>query len=196
MLENLKTGFALTGSFCTFSKVIEQLEALKNMGSDIVPIMSEVASSTDTRFGKSKDFIQKIENIAGKKIISSIKDAEPIGPKNILDCLVIAPCTGNTLSKIALGMTDTAVAMAAKATLRNSNPLIIAISTNDGLGASAKNIATVLNMKNVYVVPFGQDDPFKKPSSLVSKMELIPKTIELAKKGQQLQPIITEYIKS
>ena len=190
MLENLKIGFAMTGSFCTFSRVLKQLEALKETGADIFPIMSDISYTTDTRFGKAKDFVQKIEEITGKKVITSIKDAEPIGPKNYLDALIIAPCTGNTLSKIALAMTDTTVAMAAKATLRNQKPVIIAVSTNDGLTSSAKNIAAVLNMKNVYLVPFGQDDSKNKPTSIVAKMELIVDTTEEAVLKKQIQPVI------
>ncbi len=190
MLENLKIGFAMTGSFCTFSRVLKQLEALKETGADIFPIMSDISYTTDTRFGKAKDFVQKIEEITGKKIITSKKDAEPIGPKNYLDALIIAPCTGNTLSKIALAMTDTTVAMAAKATLRNQKPVIIAVSTNDGLTSSAKNIAAVLNMKNVYLVPFGQDDSKNKPTSIVAKMELIVDTTKEAVLKKQIQPVI------
>ena len=190
MLENLKIGFAMTGSFCTFSRVLKQLEALKETGADIFPIMSDISYTTDTRFGKAKDFVQKIEEITGEKIITSIKDAEPIGPKNYLDALIIAPCTGNTLSKIALAMTDTTVAMAAKATLRNQKPVIIAVSTNDGLTSSAKNIAAVLNMKNIYLVPFGQDDSKNKPTSIVAKMELIVDTTKEAVLKKQIQPVI------
>ena len=190
MLENLKIGFAMTGSFCTFSRVLKQLEALKETGADIFPIMSDISYTTDTRFGKAKDFVQKIEEITGKKIITSIKDAEPIGPKNYLDALIIAPCTGNTLSKIALAMTDTTVAMAAKATLRNQKPVIIAVSTNDGLTSSAKNIAAFLNMKNVHLVPFGQDDSKNKPTSIVAKMELIVDTTKEAVLKKQIQPVI------
>lgn len=190
MLTNKKIGFALTGSFCTFSKVILQIEALVKLGANVIPIMSEFSYSTDTRFGKACDFIEKIENMTGKKIIHTIKDAEPIGPKNLLDIMVIAPCSGNTLSKIANGMTDTCVVMAAKASLRNSIPLVIAVSTNDGLSMSAKNLAAVLNMKNVYLVPFRQDNHASKPNSLVADMSLIPLTIENALLEKQIQPIL------
>ena len=190
MIKDKKIGFAITGSFCTFSKIPEQIQSLIDMGADVIPIMSETSYSTDTRFGTADDFVKNIENITGKKIISTIRDAEPIGPKNMLDCMVIAPCTGNTLSKIALAMTDTCVAMAAKANIRNSKPLVIAISTNDGLGASAKNIAAALNMKNMYFVPFRQDDPKNKPNSLVADMSLIANTAEAAMEGKQIQPII------
>ena len=189
-LEGINVGFAMTGSYCTFSSVIPQIENLVADGAVVYPIMSENASKTDTRFGKAEDFKKRIEEITGKQIISTIFAAEPIGPKNILDIMVIAPCTGNTISKLANGITDTAVTMAAKANLRNENPLVIAVSTNDGLGASAKNIGLLLNFKNVYFVPFTQDDPEKKHNSLVAKMELILPTLELALERTQIQPVL------
>lgn len=189
-LKGINVGFAMTGSYCTFSSVIPQIENLVAEGAVVYPIMSENASKTDTRFGKAEDFKNRIEEITGKQIISTILAAEPIGPKNILDIMVIAPCTGNTISKLANGITDTAVTMAAKANLRNENPLVIAVSTNDGLGASAKNIGLLLNFKNVYFVPFTQDDPEKKHNSLVAKMELIIPTLELALEKTQIQPIL------
>lgn len=191
-LENLNIGFALTGSFCTLKRTIEVLKELSLTKANIIPIMSEITYSTDTRFGKAEDFINEMKNISGNEIINTIKKAEPIGPKDLLDALIIAPCTGNTLSKIALGMTDTCVAMAAKASLRNKNPLIIAVSTNDGLGLSAQNIATLLNTKNVFFVPFGQDDPQNKPNSLVADMTKILDTLYLALEGKQIQPIINK----
>lgn len=189
-LKGVKIGFALTGSFCTFSKVLPQIENLVNDGADVLPIMSENASSIDTRFGRSEDFIKKVKDITGKEIITTILGAEPIGPKNILDIMVVAPCTGNTISKLANGVTDSSVTMAAKANLRNENPLVIAVSTNDGLGTSAKNIGTLLNCKNVYFVPFTQDDPDKKHNSLVARMELIKPTVEMALENKQIQPIL------
>ena len=189
-MKKKAVGFALTGSYCTFKRVIPQISVLKDMGFDVVPIMSENVYSTDTRFGTSEEFIQEVEEITGKKIINTITGSEPIGPKNILDCLIIAPCTGNTIAKIANGITDTSVTMAAKATLRNHNPLIIAPSSNDALGANAKNIGILLNSKNIYFVPFGQDAPIKKPESMVAKMELIPETLENALNGIQIQPVI------
>ncbi|MBQ6999091.1 MAG: dipicolinate synthase subunit B [Clostridia bacterium] len=189
-LDGINVGFAMTGSYCTFSSVIPQIENLVKAGAVVYPIMSENASKTDTRFGKAEDFKNRIEKITGKAVISTIFAAEPIGPKNILDIMIIAPCTGNTISKLANGITDTAVTMAAKANLRNENPLVIAVSTNDGLGASAKNIGLLLNFKNVYFVPFTQDDPEKKHNSLVAKMELIIPTLELASEGKQLQPVL------
>ena len=192
--DGLKIGFALTGSFCTLSKVLTELEKLKEQNADIVPIMSEIVWSTDTRFGKAEDFKSKITQITGKEIIHSIKGAEPIGPKNLLDALVIAPCTGNTISKMANGITDSCVSMAAKATLRNGCPVIVAISTNDGLSGSARNIGTLLNKANIFFVPFGQDDSKGKPDSLVADMTKIDKTLSLALQGKKLQPqIIMRY---
>ncbi len=188
--ENLTVGFAVTGSFCTLKKTISHIRDLTENGANVIPIMSEITYNTDTRFGKAEDFISEIKSITGNEIITSVKGAEPIGPKNILDALVIAPCTGNTLSKIALGMTDSCVAMAAKANLRNENPLVIAVSTNDGLGASAQNIARLMNAKNVYFVPFGQDDAVKKPNSLVADMSKIADTLDFALSGRQIQPIL------
>lgn len=189
-VEKIRLGFALTGSFCTLRSVTDMLYKVKGCGYDIVPIMSEMVYSTDTRFGKSKDYIEEIENLCGKKIISTIKEAEPIGPKNLLDALVIAPCTGNTLGKLASGINDGCVPLASKATLRNNRPVIIAPSTNDGLGASAKNIGLLLNTKNIYFVPFGQDAPFDKNNSLVAKWEMLIPTIEAALCGRQLQPVL------
>lgn len=189
-LKGLKIGFALTGSFCTFSAVVPEIEKTVNLGAEVYPIMSEMSVCTDTRFGKAEDFVEKIENITGRKIISSIREAEPIGPKNLLDMMIIAPCTGNTASKLACGITDSAVTMAAKANLRNENPLVIAISTNDGLGASAKNIGLLLNTRNVYFVPFTQDDPEKKHTSLVARMEMIVPTLISAAEKKQIQPVL------
>lgn len=191
-LKDKRIGFAITGSFCTFTAVIPQIEALAKEGAQIFPIMSEIAAFTDTRFGKADDFRHHIEEITGRKIISSIKDAEPIGPKNLLDMMIIAPCTGNTIGKLAVGITDSPVTMAAKASLRNENPLVIAVSTNDGLGASAKNIGILLNCKNIYFVPFTQDNPEKKHNSLVAEMGLIVPTLELAAEEKQIQPVLSK----
>ena len=188
--DGLKIGFAMTGSFCTFSKVMKEIEALSHNGADLVPIMSEMAWNTDTRFGKAEEFIEKFKSISQKDIIHTIKDAEPIGPKNLLDALIVAPCTGNTISKIANGITDSCVAMAAKATLRNKAPVIIAVSTNDGLGSSAKNIGILLNKANIYFVPFGQDDPEGKPRSLVADFGQVSATLAAALDGRQIQPLL------
>ena len=189
-LEGKTIGFAMTGSFCTFSSVIPQIKEICEKGARVIPIMSETASSTDTRFGKSEDFKKELEDITGNKIISTISTAEPIGPKNLLDIMVIAPCTGNTIGKLACGITDSAVTMAAKANLRNENPLLIAVSTNDGLGASAKNIGLLMNCKNIYFVPFAQDDHIGKPNSLVARMELIAPSLECALDKKQIQPVL------
>ncbi len=189
-IEGKKIGFAVCGSFCTFSKVMPQVEALTRMGAEVYPIMSEIACTTDTRFGKAEDFRKFLTDTTGNSIINSVKTAEPIGPKAYLDALIIAPCTGNTLAKIANGVTDSAVSMAAKANLRNERPLIIAVSTNDGLGANASNIGVLLARRNVYFVPFGQDDCIGKPQSLVADMSKIPSALETALSGKQIQPIL------
>ncbi len=189
-METLTVGFALTGSYCTFSKVIPRIKNLKDEGFNIIPIMSENVASTDTRFGKFEDIRNEIEKITGNITISSIKDAEPIGPKKLLDALIIAPCTGNTLGKLAGGITDTSVTMSAKAILRNEKPVVIAVSTNDGLSGSAKNIGYLLNVRNIYFVPFGQDDAINKPRSLVADMGQISLTLNKALSGKQIQPIL------
>lgn len=186
---NKVVGFALCGSFCTFGEVIPQIEKLKKLNYDIVPIMSEIAYYTDTRFGKAEDFRNKIETICKHEIWHTIPEVEPIGPKKLFDVLVIAPCTGNTAAKLANGIIDTSVTMAAKSHLRNNRPVVIAVSTNDGLSGAAKNIGNLLNYKNIYLVPFRQDDFEKKPRSLVAEFSLIPRSVESAIKGEQLQPI-------
>ena len=187
-MNEITVGFALTGSFCTLKTATEQIVSLKKSGMNIVPIMSETAYNTDTRFGKAADFIKKIEEVCGQKIIHTIKAAEPIGPQKLLDVLVIAPCTGNTIGKLATGITDTCVTLAAKAHLRNDRPVLIAVSTNDALGASAKNIGNLMNYKNIYFVPLKQDDPFGKPKSLISDFTLLSPAIQSALFGSQLQP--------
>ena len=189
MPDKKRLGFALCGSFCTFKKVLSEMEKLAEIY-DITPIMSEGASSINSRFGKAEDFIRRITEICGKEPITTIAGAEPIGPKALLDVLLIEPCTGNTLGKLANGITDTAVTMAAKAHLRNGRPLVIAVSTNDALGASARNIGTLMNAKNVYFVPMGQDSPEGKPASMVAHFEKSAETIESALLGKQLQPLI------
>lgn len=193
LLQDKKIGFALTGSFCTFAKVMPELEKLVSEGADIMPIISEAVDKFDTKFGKAEEWKSRIEGITGEKLLKTIVEVEPIGPKSLLDILIIAPCTGNTLSKLANGITDTPVTMAAKAHLRNGKPLVLAISTNDGLGGNAKNLGLLLNSKNVYFVPFGQDDPVKKCNSLTANNELILPTILEALKGKQLQPILNKY---
>ena len=189
-LKDIKLGFAVTGSFCTIAKILPQMELLTTLTQSVIPIFSPIVYNTDTRFTNAKELAEKVENITGNKIIKTIPEAEPIGPKKTFDALVIAPCTGNTASKIANGITDTSVTMAAKASLRNKIPVVIAISTNDGLSGSAKNIATLLNTKGIYFVPFGQDDFIKKETSLVSDMNLIKDTLEQALTGRQIQPLL------
>lgn len=190
LLNGVKVGFAITGSFCTFSKIIPQIENLVNEGADIYPIISDSVNNFDTRFNTAEDFKNKLQAITGKSPINTIVTAEPIGPKALLDILIIAPCTGNTAAKIANAITDGPVTMACKAHLRNMKPVVIGISTNDGLGANAKNIGTLLVMKNVYMVPFGQDDPIKKCTSLVADFNQILPTVISALENKQLQPMI------
>lgn len=183
-------GFAMCGSFCTLSRAIEQIANLKKLDYDVVPIMSEIVWKTDTRFGKASDFIDRVEKLCRHSVIHTINDAEPIGPEKLLDVLVIAPCTGNTLGKLAHGITDTSVTMAAKSHLRNSRPLIINVSTNDGLGSAAKNIGNLMNYRNIYFVPLRQDDSEKKPRSIVADFAKIPECVSEALNGRQLQPML------
>lgn len=185
-------GFAICGSFCTFKTIFEEIKKLKNMGYDIVPIMSENSYNLDTRFGDASHWREQFRDITGKSIIHTIPQAEPIGPKKLLDALVIAPCTGNTLAKLSSGVTDTCVTLAAKAHLRNGRPLLIAPSTNDALSNASKNIGSLLNYKNIYFVPFGQDSFKNKPTSMVADFSLIEKALEGALKGEQFQPIMIE----
>ncbi len=189
-MNNLTIGFALCGSFCTFAKAIEQIKILKSKGYDIYPIMSFNAYSTDTRFGEAKKHVETIERFCERKVISTIADAEPIGPKKLLDILIIEPCTGNTIAKLANGITDTPVTLAAKAHLRNDRPLLIAVSTNDALSSAAANIGRLLNNKNVFFVPMKQDDSKNKPRSVVADFNLTEEAIIKAVQGEQIQPIL------
>lgn len=189
-LEGKTVGFALTGSFCTFAKVLPRVEELVAAGAEVYPIMSEMAYSTDTRFGTAAEFRERLTAMTGHEIIKTVKEAEPIGPKSFLDLLIVAPCTGNSLAKLAAGVADSSVAMAAKAHLRNQRPLLLAVSTNDGLANAAKNIGALLNYKYIYFVPFGQDDCVKKPNSLVADMSKIKAAAEAALEHRQLQPIL------
>lgn len=182
-------GYAFCGSFCTFSRSIEVMRSLVNKGYDLLPIMSFNAVSTDTRFGKADDFVREITEICGKAPIVEIKDAEPIGPKVVLDAMIISPCTGNTLAKLALGITDTPVTMAAKAHMRSSRPLVIALASNDAMSANLKNIATLLEKKNVWFVPMLQDDIQKKPHSLVADFSAVCDSLDAAFEGKQLRPL-------
>jgi dipicolinate synthase subunit B len=189
-LSGKNVGVALTGSFCTFAKIIEQIQNLVNEQANVIPIFSFNAQTIDSRFGKAADFMERITKITGNKPVLTIAGAEPLGPKGMIDILIIAPCTGNTLAKFCNGITDTPVLMAAKGHLRNQKPLAISLATNDALGINFKNVGSMLNCKNVYFVPFGQDDFNKKPNSMISNTSLIIPTLELALEGKQIQPII------
>lgn len=189
-MKDITLGYAFCGSFCTVKNSLAALEELAKTGIKIKPIMSQIVYTTDTRFGKAVDLIKRVEEICGEKIIHDIPAAEPIGPKNLLDIIVVAPCTGNTIAKTALGITDTPVTMAVKAHLRNNKPVVLAIATNDALGASAKNIGLLHNTPNIFFVPYRQDDPFGKNNSLVCDFTLIPATVEKALLKEQIQPVI------
>ncbi len=189
-LKGKEIGFAMTGSFCTFQTIFEQLEQLKATGANITPIFSNSVQNINCRFGNTSDFIKRVEDITGKPPILTLEEAEPIGPKGLLDILMIAPCTGNTLAKLNYAITDSPVLMAAKAHLRNDRPVVIFVSTNDGLSMNFKNIGGLLNCKNIYFVPFTQDNYKTKPNSLVAEPSLIIKTLECALDKKQLQPII------
>ena len=189
-LKGKKIGFVLTGSFCTFQKVIPKIKELKKLEAEIIPVISYNSYNLDTKFGKAKDFIDEIEDIAENKIIHTIQGAEPIGPKKMTDIMIIAPCSGNTMAKLACDIIDTPAVMAAKSHLRNERPLVIAPSTNNGLSGNAENIGKLLNRRNYYFVPFRQDNPITKPRSIVFDAEYIIKTIEFALNGEQISPIL------
>ena len=189
-VKNKKIGFVLTGSFCTFRKTIEKMKELKKLEADIIPIMSYNSYLLDTKFGKAEEFIKEIQEITGKKIIHTIQDAEPIGPKHLTDIMLVAPASGNTMAKLASDIIDTPAVMAVKSHLRNNLPVVIAPSTNNGLSAAAINIGKLLNRKNYYFVPFKQDNPITKPRSVVFDAEYIIKTIEYALEGEQIEPIL------
>lgn len=190
LLQNVKIGFALTGSFCTLDSVLVEMENMILEGAEIYPIVSNAVKSTDTRFGLSGELLDRITKITGKKVMDSIVDVEPLGPKGIIDIMLVAPCTGNTLSKIANAITDTPVVMATKAHLRTLKPVVLSVSSNDALGANGKNLGLLLNSKNIYFVPFYQDSPNNKPNSLISDTRQIIPTIVDALRGFQTQPCI------
>ncbi|WP_370550837.1 dipicolinate synthase subunit B [Halobacillus sp. GSS1] len=192
ILKGKVIGFGLTGSHCTYHEVFPVMQELVDLGATVVPVLSYTVQKTDTRFGDASDHLEKIKEITGEEPILTIPDAEPLGPKRPLDCMLIAPLTGNSTSKFANALTDSPVLMAAKATLRNESPVVVAVSTNDALGLNGVNIMRLMATKNIYFVPLGQDHPFKKPNSLVADMTLIPKTIETALEGKQLQPVLIE----
>ena len=189
-LKGKKIGVALTGSFCTYEKTFVQLRKLKEEGAEIATIFSNVSQTIDSRFGSPQDFMKEAEEITGSRPLLTISQAEPIGPKSLLDLLIILPCTGNTAAKLANGITDSPVLMAAKAHLRNEKPLLISISTNDALGMNMKNIGILLNVKHIFFVPFGQDDPEKKPNSMTARTEMLIPAAEAALEERQYQPII------
>ena len=189
-LKGMNVGVAMTGSFCTYAKMFEQLEQLVSHDINVIPILSDNSQTIECRFGTPKEYLERLETITNNKPILSINAAEPLGPKGKLDILIIAPCTGNTLAKLCHGITDTPVLMAAKGHLRNGKPLVIFLSSNDSLGINFTNIGLLLNMKNIYFVPFGQDNYMQKPNSMVSHFDLIEPTLEAAMDGKQLQPVI------
>lgn len=189
MSEKKRVGLALCGSYCTYEKLFAAAEGLAARY-ELVPIMSDTAAETDSRFGKASEHIKRLMELTGKKVVTTIAEAEPLGPAEPMEALLIAPCTGNTLAKLAHGISDSAVTMAAKAHLRNGRPVVIALSTNDGLSGSLENIARLMNRKNIYFVPFGQDDPAKKPNSLQADFALLSESVGEALNGRQIQPIL------
>ncbi len=191
----MKIGFAITSSYCTIEKIMKNVLELVELGYDVVPIASPGVINCDTRFGKGKDFKEVLERITGNSVVSSIIDAERFGPSEKLDLLVVAPATGNFIAKLAHGITDSPVTMATKATLRNGSPIVIGVSTNDGLGLNGENIMKLLNTKNIYFVPFGQDNYVNKPNSLISHFDMLVPTIESALEDKQIQPVLKEYKK-
>lgn len=192
-LKGVKVGFALTGSHCCLNDVIPQLRILVDEGADILPIISNSVATTDTRFGSSNKWKKEIKEVTGRDASTNMVDIEPIGPQKLIDILLVAPCTGNTLAKLANGITDGPVLFAIKAQFRNQKPVVLGISTNDGLSMNARNIGLLLNVKNLYMVPFGQDNPINKPNSLMSRWDLITETLIEAMRGRQYQPVLLGY---
>ncbi|MBA4550034.1 dipicolinate synthase subunit B [Thermoactinomyces intermedius] len=190
--QNLTIGFGMTGSHCTHDEVLPQMKRLVELGANVIPVISHTVATVDSRFGTAEEWKKKIKEITGRTPLMTIPEVEPFGPEKSLDCYVIAPCTGNSLAKLANALTDSPVLMAAKAQMRNHRPVVVAISTNDALGLNAVNLAKLLAAKDIYFVPFGQDAPEKKPKSMVARMELIPETCLAAIEGKQLQPLIVE----
>lgn len=190
--NGLTVGYALSGSHCTFAEVMPQIRKFVDAGANVVPIVTQSLMTTDTRFGTAEEWRRQLRDITGNEIISTVVQAEPLGPSKLLDVMLIAPCTGNTTSKLANALTDGAVLMAAKAQMRNGRPVVLAISTNDGLGLNMANIAKLMVAKNIYFVPFGQDDPVNKPNSLVAKMDMVMEACEHALQGRQIQPVLIQ----
>lgn len=191
-LAGKNVGVALTGSFCTIPEVLPEVEKVVAEGASVYPILSEKVATHNTKFGRAADIALRLEQLTGKEPICTIQDVEPLGPAKVLDVLVIAPCTGNTIAKLASGITDSPVLMAAKSTLRNQRPVVIGVSTNDALGANARNIGILLNSRHIYMIPFGQDAPATKPTSLVSDMRLMVDAIVAALEGRQIQPLLVD----
>ena len=192
-LTGKRIGFALTGSYCTLSKVLPEFEKLAEKDLKLIPILSDKVLNNDTRFGKAEKWLDLISELTDEKIIDSIVKAEPIGPEKLFDLLIVAPCTGNTLAKIANGIIDETVIMAVKAHLRNERPVLLAVATNDGLGLNAASFSKLLNTRNIYFVPFGQDNPAEKPNSLVARFDLLVNSAEMALTAKQIQPVLIEY---
>ena len=191
-LAGKRIGFGITGSHCTYSEIFPQIEQLVKLGAEVVPVVSNTVQFTDTYFGDAKDHMQKISDLTKTTIIRTIPEAEPLGPREPLDCMVVAPLTGNSMSKLANALTDSPVLMAVKATVRNGKPIVLGISTNDALGLNGVNLMRLMAAKYMYFIPFGQDDPFKKPNSLVADMTKLPQTIEAALEYKQLQPVLVQ----
>jgi dipicolinate synthase subunit B len=191
-VKGKRIGFGLTGSHCTYDAVFPEIEKLVNEGAEVIPVVTSTVKNTVTRFGDGEDWIKRIEDVTGNKVVDTIVKAEPLGPKLPLDCMVIAPLTGNSMSKFANAMTDSPVLMAAKATLRNHRPVVVGISTNDALGLNGVNLMKLISAKDIYFIPFGQDDPEKKPKSMVARMTRLLETVEAALEGKQLQPVVVE----
>ena len=195
-LQGKRIGFGITGSHCTYDIVFPEIEKLVNEGVEVIPIVTSTVKQTETRFGRGEDWIERIEKVTGHHVVDTIVKAEPLGPKMPLDCMVIAPLTGNSMSKLANALTDSPVLMAAKATMRNHRPVVVAISTNDALGLNGLNLMKLMAAKDLYFVPYGQDDPYNKPNSMVARMSMIRETVLSALKGEQFQPVIIESLKT
>lgn len=194
-VKGKRIGFGFTASHCTYDAVFPELEKLVALGAEVIPIVTYTVKNTDTRFGKGEDWVKKMEEATGRKVIDTIVEAEPLGPTLPLDCMVIAPLTGATMSKLANALTDSPVLMAAKATMRNHRPVVLGISTNDALGLNGVNLMRLMATKNIYFIPFGQDDPFKKPNSMVADMTQLIPTVEHALEHKQIQPVLIERYK-
>ncbi|MBM7603270.1 dipicolinate synthase subunit B [Metabacillus crassostreae] len=194
-LTGKRIGFGITGSHCTYEEVYPQIKSLLDEGAEVVPVVSHTMKTTTTRFGEAGEWVEKIEKLTGNKVVDSIVSAEPLGPKRPLDCMVIAPLTGNSMSKFANALTDSPVLMAAKATLRTHRPVVLGISTNDALGLNGVNLMKLMATKDIYFIPFGQDAPDKKPNSMVARMESLLDTVLAAMAGKQFQPVVVEKFK-